>query len=80
MSREEERTVERIERLINCKIKRISRPDFAFSSRESLLKTVRKHSKNSRTNKVSQTVIRMDKTTGAKVKPKAKPKAKRPSK
>tara|TARA_R110001632_G_scaffold27435_1_gene73608 strand:- start:69023 stop:70336 length:1314 start_codon:yes stop_codon:yes gene_type:complete len=80
VSREEERTVERIERLINSKIKRISRPDFAVSNRESLLKTVRKHSKNSRTNKVSQTVIRMDKTPGAKVKPKAKPKAKRPSK
>lgn len=75
VSREEERTVERIERLINCKIKRISRPDFAFSSRESLLKTVRKHSKSSRTNKATQTVIHMDKTSA-----KAKPKTKRPSK
>jgi superfamily II DNA/RNA helicase len=57
VSREEENTVARIEKLIGSKIKRITKAGFEVSNRISLLKSVAKNTRNSRSNKVSETKI-----------------------
>ena len=53
VSREEERTVSRIETLIGSSIKRVVKPGFEVSDRMSLLKSISKNSRPSRTNKAS---------------------------
>ena len=55
VSREEENTVARIEKLIGSKIKRIVKAGFEVSNRISLLKSVAKNTRNSRSNKASET-------------------------
>lgn len=62
VSREEERTVERIEKLIGTSIKRVNKPGFEVSNRQSLLKSISSNSRPSKTNKASQTDITGDKT------------------
>lgn len=74
VSREEEQTLERIQKLIGSKIKRVLVPGFEVSNRESLLKSISRKVLSGRSNKVSETRIDLD--SANKVKPKAKPKAK----
>ncbi len=74
VSREEEQTLERIQKLIGSKIKRVLLPGFEVSNRESLLKSISRKVLSGRSNKVSETRIDLD--SANKVKPKAKPKAK----
>ncbi len=74
VSREEEQTLERIQKLIGSKIQRIIKPGFEVSNRESLLKSISRKVLSGRSNKVSETRIDLD--SANKVKPKAKPKAK----
>ncbi|WP_158970199.1 DEAD/DEAH box helicase [Paraglaciecola sp. L3A3] len=76
VSREEENTVAKIERLIDSKIKRIVKPGFEVSNRVSLLKSVSRNARNSRSNKASAIQISFQKTTGNKAK-KAAPKGKK---
>lgn len=80
VSREEERTVERIETLIGASIQRIIKPGFEVSDRQSLLKSISSNRRASKTNKVSKTNITGDKIKGKRPsKPKSRP-AKRGSK
>jgi len=58
VSREEERTLNNIERLIGSKIKRVTMPGYEVGSRESLLDNINKTARPSRTNKVSQTQVK----------------------
>ncbi|CAI3800825.1 DEAD/DEAH box helicase [Rheinheimera sp. MM224] len=74
VSREEEQTLERIQKLIGSTVKRIVTPGFEVSNRESLLKSISRKVLSGRSNKASETSIDLDSTN--KVKPKAKPKAK----
>ena len=74
VSREEEQTLERIQKLIGSKIKRVLVPGFEVSNRESLLKSISRKVLSGRSNKASETRIDLD--SANKVKPKAKPKAK----
>jgi superfamily II DNA/RNA helicase len=60
VSREEERTVHRIEALIGSPIKRVVKKGFEVSDRQSLLKSISKRSKPSRANKASATKITGD--------------------
>lgn len=79
VSREEEQTLERIQKLIGSSIKRVLVPGFEVSNRESLLKSISRKVLSGRSNKASHTSIELDSSN--KVKPKAKPKAKpRPAK
>lgn len=79
VSREEEQTLERIQKLIGSTVKRIVTPGFEVSNRESLLKSISRKVLSGRSNKASETSIDLDSSN--KVKPKAKPKAKpRPTK
>lgn len=81
VSREEERTVERIERLIGSSIKRLVKAGFEVTKRESLLKSIAKTSRPSRTNKVSVTEIKLDKSgKPVKGRPAQKTKTDRPEK
>jgi len=57
VSREEERALESIERLIGNRIRRIQQPGFEVTSRDNLIKTVARSARPSRTNKSSQTKI-----------------------
>jgi len=57
VSREEERTLSNIERLIGERIKRIRMPGYAVGSRDSLLDKLAKRSRPARTNKASETRI-----------------------
>ena len=57
VSREEERALNKIEKLIGEKIKRIKMPGYAVGSRETLINTVKKNSRPARTNRASQTKI-----------------------
>jgi len=57
VSREEERALSKIEKLIGEKIKRIKMPGYAIGSREKLINTVKRNSRPARTNKASQTRI-----------------------
>ena len=74
VSREEEQTLERIQKLIGSRIKRVIVPGFEVSNRESLLKSISRKVLSGRSNKASETRIDLD--SANKVKPKAKPKAK----
>ena len=74
VSREEEQTLERIQKLIGSTVKRIVTPGFEVSNRESLLKSISRKVLSGRSNKASETSIDLD--SANKVKPKAKPKAK----
>ena len=69
VSREEEQSLERIQKLIGSNIKRIIKPGFAVSNRESLLKSISRKVLSGRTNKASETVISLEKTTKVKAKP-----------
>lgn len=79
VSREEENTVARIEKLIGSKIKRIVKAGFEVSNRISLLKSVAKNTRNSRSNKASETKISHDKSSPYQAK-KSKAKVSKPSK
>jgi superfamily II DNA/RNA helicase len=57
VSREEERTIERIEKLIDSKIKRLIKRGFEVSDRQSLLKSLSKKRKPTRSNKASQSEL-----------------------
>ncbi len=61
VSREEERTVDRIQRLIGTPIKRIVRRGFEVSNRETLLKNISKSSRPHYANKVTATKIERNK-------------------
>ena len=73
VSREEEQTLERIQKLIGSDIKRIIKPGFEVSNRESLLKSISRKVLSGRSNKASETAINLEKSS--KPKPKAKPKS-----
>ncbi|MFT7411973.1 MAG: ATP-dependent RNA helicase RhlE [Paraglaciecola sp.] len=79
VSREEENTVARIEKLIGSKIKRIVKAGFEVSNRISLLKSVAKNTRNSRSNKASETKISNDKSSPYQVK-KSKARVSKPNK
>jgi superfamily II DNA/RNA helicase len=79
VSREEENTVARIEKLIGSKIKRIVKAGFEVSNRISLLKSVAKNTRNSRSNKASETKISHDKSSPYQAK-KSKAKVSKPNK
>jgi ATP-dependent RNA helicase RhlE len=72
VSREEERTISRIETLIGTSIKRVVKKGFEVSNRQSLLKSISKSGRPSKTNKASKTDI-----TGDKVKAKKRNTSKR---
>lgn len=69
VSREEELTLERIQKLIGSKISRIVKPGFEVSNRVSLLKSISRKVVTGRSNKASETVIAL----GNAEKPKAPP-------
>ena len=71
VSREDEQTLERIQKLIGSDIKRIVKPGFEVSNRGSLLKSISRKVLSGRSNKASETVIELQNSTSAK--PKAKP-------
>jgi ATP-dependent RNA helicase RhlE len=76
VSREEEQTLERIQKLIGADIKRIVKPGFEVSSRGSLLKSISRKVLSGRSNKVSETLIELENSSdnSAKGKPRrAKP-------
>ena len=58
VSREEERSLENIQRLIGQKIKRIKRPGFEVTPRDELVKKIEEFKRPVRTNKPSQTTIK----------------------
>lgn len=58
VSREEERSLDSIQRLIGSKIKRVHVPGFEVSDRDSLISKVSKESRKSRLNKSSQTKLK----------------------
>jgi superfamily II DNA/RNA helicase len=78
VSREEESTVAKIERLIDSKIKRIVKPGFEVSNRVSLLKSVSRNARNTRSNKASAIQISFQKTTKTKAKSAKSAKTKKP--
>jgi superfamily II DNA/RNA helicase len=57
VSREEERTLKNIEKLIGDRIKRIKVPGYAEGSRDTLLNSVAKNNRPAHTNKASETKI-----------------------
>ena len=71
VSREDEQTLERIQKLIGSDIKRIVKPGFEVSNRGSLLKSISRKVLSGRSNKASETVIELQNSASAK--PKAKP-------
>jgi superfamily II DNA/RNA helicase len=66
VSREEERTLSNIERLIGEQIERIKMPGFEVGSRETLLDTTAKSMRPARTNRASETRISNNKGGSAK--------------
>uniref|UniRef100_A0A486XVG0 ATP-dependent RNA helicase VVA0939 n=1 Tax=Rheinheimera sp. BAL341 TaxID=1708203 RepID=A0A486XVG0_9GAMM len=78
VSREEEQTLERIQKLIGSSIKRIIKPGFEVSNRESLLKSISRKVLTGRTNKATETVISLENTR--KAKPKTQSKSTKPAK
>lgn len=74
VSREEERTLDRIQRLIGSKIRRIVRAGFEVSNRESLLNTVSRRNRPSHANKATETHINREKAVNTSNK---KPKSRR---
>ena len=65
VSREEERSLKNIEKLIGEKIKRIKMPGYAAGSRETLINTVARNNRPARTNKASETKINKSGTAKA---------------
>ena len=66
VSREEERSLELIEQLINSRVKRLHRPGFEVGDRKSLLKNIDMTPRPGRTNKASQTKIIREKVNKSK--------------
>ena len=58
VSREEERALDAIERLIGSKVKRVYVPGFEVSDRDTLISKVSKEHRKSRRNRASQTKIK----------------------
>lgn len=73
VSREEELTLERIQKLIGSKISRIVKPGFEVSNRGSLLKSISKKVVTGRANKASETVIAVGNAEKPKAPRRAKP-------
>jgi superfamily II DNA/RNA helicase len=74
VSREEEQTLERIQKLIGTEIKRIVKPGFEVSNRGTLLKSISRKVLSGRANRASETVIELEGSGHAKGKPRrAKP-------
>jgi ATP-dependent RNA helicase RhlE len=71
VSREEEHTLERIQKLIGTKIERVVKPGFEVSNRDSLLKNISRKPSSSRSNKASATEISSVNSSDAQ--PKGKP-------
>ncbi|MBV2128723.1 DEAD/DEAH box helicase [Arsukibacterium indicum] len=69
VSREEEQTLERIQKLIGSSITRINKPGFEVSNRGSLLKSISRKVLTGRSNKATATMI--DPVSPAKAKPKS---------
>jgi len=85
VSREEEQAVDRIQRLIGSKIKRIRRKGFEVSNREALINTIEQGRKTRKSNKPTETNIGSRKKTSKtrsfkKVKKKSPKSSKKPSK
>jgi len=57
VSREEERSLNNIERLLGSHVKRVTMPGYEVGSRESLLNNLEKNARPARTNKASETKI-----------------------
>ncbi|MEO3678736.1 DEAD/DEAH box helicase [Rheinheimera sp. FR7-31] len=74
VSREEEQSLNRIEKLIGTNIKRVVKPGFEVSNRESLLKSLSRKVLSGRANKAGETKIELSsrKKTAAQPKPRAK--------
>jgi ATP-dependent RNA helicase RhlE len=68
VSREEEQTLTRIQKLIGSDIKRIIKPGFEVSNRESLLKSISRKVLSGRSNKASATSIKLDNSNKAPLK------------
>lgn len=66
VSREEERSLKNIEKLIGERIKRIKMPGYAEGSRETLINTVARNNRPARSNKASETKISENKNSTAK--------------
>ena len=66
ISREEERSLSNIERLIGTKIKRIKMAGYEVGDREAIFKNIEKHVRAPRTNKASQTNIVRDQSSRTK--------------
>jgi superfamily II DNA/RNA helicase len=78
VSREEEQTLERIQKLIGGKIERIITPGFEVSNRVSLLKSISRKVLSGRANKASETVI--EPASGGRAKPRNKAEGEQASK
>lgn len=78
VSREEEQTLERIQKLIGSDIKRIIKPGFEVSNRQSLLKSISRKVLPGRANKASATMIAPASSRKAVAKSQAKGKTRRP--
>lgn len=72
VSREEERTLSNIERLIGERIKRIKLPGYNVGSRDTILNKLEERSRPAKSNKTSQTKIVRNKTSSGKVSKKKK--------
>ncbi|SEA51505.1 DEAD/DEAH box helicase [Alkalimonas amylolytica] len=75
VSREEEQSLERIQKLMGTTIQRISKPGFEVSTRDSLLKSISRKVLIGRANKASETTIDLERSGKAGSKTKTKPKA-----
>jgi len=71
VSREEEQSLERIQKLMGSNIERIVKPGFEVSNRSSLLKSISRKVLSGRSNKATETTIELK--SSSKAKPKAKP-------
>lgn len=71
VSREEEHTLERIQKLIGTKIERVIKPGFEVSNRDSLLKNISRKPSSQRSNKASATEI--SNVSSGDAQPKGKP-------
>jgi superfamily II DNA/RNA helicase len=79
VSREEERNLAAIQRLIGSKIKRINKPGFEVGTRDSLIESVATQHRPTRSNKASQTKITREAVTESKAKKAAPTKRGKPS-
>ncbi|MDP5138124.1 DEAD/DEAH box helicase [Rheinheimera baltica] len=75
VSREEEQTLQRIQRLMGSDVKRVIKPGFEVSNRESLLKNNARKVLSGRSNKSTETQIELSNTAKTKPKVKAKPRS-----